>query len=234
MTDEKNSLVSTGELTKPPDVVDAEAVIHKRAWVLAGSGLSISGAYWISAIVTEFVLAPISWWVISLIGLMLLFFYPQDRNGRRAREIMKHWDDIQVKTALEISGASTDPRLQVANTMASRILQHPEFRDGANQVVAGLVESLRQATLDQRTLEVMTEAKDYISTGTPGGRSLSDLHDYIESRIGRLLGTLSEVHAAVVRCDSEAVTGVLEDAVEVLVELEASNEVQQLLDGPYP
>ena len=215
--------------TKPRAVVDAEGAIRRRALMLVGAGVGVSTAYWVSAFAAGVLLAPMSWWAIFLVGLVAYFFYPQDRGGRRAREILEHWDHIQVQSALEISGASTDPRLQVAETMASRILQHPESRPNVDHVVASLLERLRQGARDQRIIEVMSGAKDDWPPNLPGPRSLSDLQDYLEARTGRLLGTLADVHAAVVRRDSDAVSGVLAEATEVLAELEAAIEVERLL-----
>lgn len=232
MPDDQRGLTPRDDDSKPEVVVEAEQTVRRLGLTLVGAGAAVSLAYWVQALVMGFPFFPMSWWALFLVGLVLIFLYPQNRTARQARDVLRRWDEIETRNALEISGAPTDPRLQVAETMCARILQHPGVTPRTTQVVASLLNRLRQGTRDQRILEVMREADGHWPSTIPGPRSLSDVADYVEVRIGRLLGTLAEVHAAVVKRDDEGVAEVLDNANEVLVELEASLEVDRLLrDG---
>ena len=228
MPEEDGALVPYAEDTKPEVVVEAERTIRRLGLSLGGTAAAGSFLY----LVPQFLFGtplPLSWLALFFVGLLLFFFYPQNRTARQARDILRRWDEIEIRNALEISGAPSDPRLQVAETMGSRILQHPGITPATNQVVVSLLKRLREGTRDQRLLEVMHEAEGRWPSSVPGPRSLSDLADYLEARVGRLLGALAEVHGAVVKRDADEVAKVLEDANQVLVELEASIEVDRLL-----
>ena len=48
------------------------------------------------------------------------------REPRLAREVLGRWDRLRVDRALQASGISNDPRLEVAESMAERVLRGVE------------------------------------------------------------------------------------------------------------
>lgn len=219
------------ERLKPEVVREAEQTIQRFGMGVGAAAVGVVLAYLTMMIVIG-PLLPASWWTMALAAVIGSFFFPPTRKAQRARELLRQWDDISSRTALEASGAATDPHLQVAEAMGDRVLRHPALAPDAGRAVAQLLDRLRQATRDQRTLQIMSRTASGPQRVVPGPRTLSDLDDYLEARIGRLLGALAEIHSAVVERDADEVERVLGDAHDILAEVEASNEVSRILgDG---
>lgn len=225
MADEDGAIVGLEEQPKPPAVAEAEETVRRLGVALLGTGAGASVLWFLHALVVGFPVVPMAWLGIFLAALVLFFFFPQSRRARLAREVLRQWDDVRVQGMLEESGASTDPRLQAAGKMARRIARHPAADDELRRLTTDLVGALRRTTRDQRLVELALESR----RGGDSRGSLSDSLDYLEARAARLLGSLSDIHGAVVKRDSQAVERVLGDAARTLAELEALEEVDRML-----
>ena len=230
MTDESQGLVHVEEGKKPEAVLEAERAVRRLGLELMGAGTA-AVVLWLLLAVSGTLIAPLSWVGVFLAALVLFFFFPQTRRARVAREVLRHWDDAQVRGSLESSGTTTDPRLEAAERMGKRILRHPSASGEMQQLASDLVVALRQTTGDQRIIEVLLESRADASRDVTLQASLRDSLDYLEARAGRLLGALAEVHSAVVKRDADQVGKVLREAGEVLAELDAQTEIDRLLGG---
>ncbi len=228
MAKESRDLSPPDESEKPDAVDEAEHSVRHLGFALAGTGVLGSALWWLHVLGMGFPLIPLSWLGIFLVALVLFFFFPQTRKARLARDILRHWDDVQIRGLLEASGASTDPRLQAADRMGRRIARHPGATEEMRQIAADLLSALRQTTRDQRLVEVMLDARR-ASGDAADTASLADAQDYVEARAGRLLGALADLHSGVVKRDAKEVSTVLTEAAEILAELGALEEVDRLL-----
>ena len=219
-----------GETLQPEAVREAEQVLRRFGLAVGASVVSLVALY-VAMLFFVGPIFPASWWTLALAGAIASYFFPPTRQAQRARELLRRWDEAAARAALEQAGTATEPQLQVAEAMGARILGHPAVDAATGRAVAQLLERLRQAARDQRTLSIMQRADESWPSTAPGPRTLSDLNDYLEARAGRLLGALAEIHSAVVKRDSEGVERVLEEANQILAEVEASNEVDRLLGG---
>ena len=222
---------------EPPGVVrEAEETIRRLGLRLAALGGGAVGLWglvaWLGSgglIVAYF---PIQWLFFFLLGLLAFFFWPQTRDARAAREVLRRWDRVRADRALADAGEAVDPRLDVASSMARRIERHPASDDRTRGVVRALVARLRASVQDQRTLSLLEEAwrsRDLEEESRLG--SVSDLAAHVESRISDLLGRLSELHATCVRRDAPEQARLLEEAEDLLRRLEAEGEVERILEG---
>ena len=231
MVQESHQLVPTEEDEKPEAVTEAERTIRHLALALATAGVLAPLLWYVQVDLFNLYLIPLSWVGLFLVALVLFFFFPQTRKARLAREILRQWDEVRVKGLLETSGSSTDPRLQAAERMGHRIAHHPGATPEMQRLAEQLVAGLRRATQDQRLIEVLLSSGAASPWGAGGKESMRDSLDYVEARAGDLLGALAELHGVVVRRDGRGVERVLAEAERTLAELEALEDVEQLLDG---
>jgi hypothetical protein len=228
VADTGDTVVPFGAEEKPDAVAHAERSIRQLALGLTATGVGASALWVLHVLVVGLPVVPMAWLGVFLVALVLFFFFPQTRGARLAREVLRQWDDVQVRGLLEASGASTDPRLQAAETMGRRIAGHPGATEEMRRLAADLVGALRHATRDQRLVEVLLQSR----AQTPGldtSASLRDSLDYLDARAGKLLGALAELHSAVVKRDAEEVARVLDEAAGTLAELEALDEIERHL-----
>ena len=229
--DAGESLIRLDGEDKPEAVEQAERTVRRLGLGLGGTGATACVLWVAHVLLVGLPVVPLSWLGFFLVALVLFFFFPQTRRARLAREVLEHWDDVQVRGLLEASGSSTDPRLLAAEKMGERIGRHPGATPEMRQLATELVAALRQATQDQRLLEVVASSRGRGSGGAPFHGSLSDSLDYVEARAGDLLGALTDLHGAVVRRDAQGVKEVLETASRTLSELEVLEDLDRLLDG---
>ena len=216
----------------PPDrprVVDeAHEVLATYSLHLAGAGAFV-GLVWFAIDFLELALAvPGSWPLLPLAILMLLYVVPVTREPRLAREVLRRWDRLRVERALESSGISGDPRLEVAEAMADRVLRHPSVDARVRDAASTLVTKLRMALRDLRRVEYLTDARATMNR-SDSSRSISDLQDLLDARVTEVLGQLAELHSTVVLRDAASLERVVGRVEELIHELEAEREVERLL-----
>jgi hypothetical protein len=214
----------------PPDrprVVDeADEVLTAYTWQLLGVGgvtvLAWAGAGFFGAGMPA--LIPI----LVLVALVLLFLAPVTREPRLAREVVRRWDRLRVERALESSGIGGDPRLEVAEAMADRVLRHPSVDQRVRDATSSLVAKLRMVLRDLRRVEYLTDARGALSQSEMT-RSISDLQDLLDARAAELLGQIAELHRTVVLRDAAALERVMDHVEDLANELQAEREVERLL-----
>ena len=211
---------------RPRVVEEAEEVLGTYAWQLTGvAGLWV--AAWTAAVLGGAAL-PLLWLIVPLLGILLLFFAPVTREPRLARDVLRRWDDRRVDRALESAGVSEDPRLEVAESMADRVLRHPAVDRRVRDATTALVLRMRRLVSDVRRVEYLAQARVAMNRGDDS-RSISDLQNLLDGRIAEVLGQLATMHSTVVLRDAESLGRVV-DAVEDLIrELEAERDVERLL-----
>ena len=161
---------------------------------------------------------------------MILLFAPVTREPRLARDVLRRWDALRVERALGSAGIWSDPRLEVAEAMADRILRHPSSDARTRTVAEALVRSLRRLLDDLSRTRYLGRAH---SAGDRDdlGRSMSDLQDVLDARVADVLGQLAQLHRTVVLRDTASLEDVV-SAVETMVrEMEAEREVERLLSN---
>jgi hypothetical protein len=163
--------------------------------------------------------------VCALLGI--LFLAPITREPRLARDVLRRWDILRVERALNAEVGS-DPRVEVAEAMADRIVRHPSVDEGVRDRTRMLLRRLKLLINDLRRIEWLLQTRT-VGTGSPDGRSISDLQDVLDARVAGVLGRLSEIHRTVVLRDAAALGRVLAAADDLLRELEAEREVDRLL-----
>jgi hypothetical protein len=214
----------------PPDrprVVDeADEVLGTYSWQLFGTGAAICLAWFVAD--TMSVAVPALWPIVALATLLVLYFVPVTREPRLAREVLRRWDRLRVERALESSGVSSDPRLEVAEAMADRVVRHPAVEARVREAAAGLLVKLRFALRDLRRVEYLSEARVTLSR-SESSRSISDLQDLLDARIAELIGQLAALHATVVLRDASSLERVMNRVEELVRELEAERDVERLL-----
>jgi hypothetical protein len=215
---------------KPPPVEEAEKALRRWGLGLAGTGAAGTVAYWLALLQLE-VYFPLQWWIIFLVALVGLFFFPPNRGPRFSREILRRWDDLQIQRALENGGASPDPKVRVAEQMARRVTGHPSADPSVRRVATDLLEAIRRTAQDRRTIQLLQRSGAWDANDDTPERTLSDVLDYISSREGELLASLERLHRAVVQRDAAAAQEVGTEAQGLLAQLEAEEEVERLLRG---
>ena len=210
-----------------PRVVDeAYEVLGTYTWQLSGTGMAAALAW----VLADFfgLTFPILWPMVVIGVLLLLYFAPVTREPRLARDVLRRWDQLRVERALESSGVTGDPRLEVAESMADRVLRHPSADQRVRDATSSLVTKLRLTIRDLRRVEYMTDARAAMQQGG-AARSISDLQDLLDARAAEVLSQIAELHHTVVLRDAVALERVV-DAVEDLIhELEAEREVERLI-----
>jgi hypothetical protein len=214
----------------PPDrprVVDeAHEVLSTYSWQLVGSAAAVAAA-WLATVWLE-IAVPELWAVPILLVLLFLYIVPVTREPRLAREVLRRWDRLRVERALESSGISGDPRLEVAEAMADRIVRHPSVDARVRDAARTLFAKLRLALRDLRRVEYLTDARATLNR-TESSRSISDLQDLLDARVAEVLGQLAELHSTVVLRDAASLERVMGRVEELVHELEAEREVERLL-----
>lgn len=215
---------------EPPDrprVVDeADEVLTTYTWQLLGAGGAVALG-WVGAGFFGATVPPL-WPVLALVVIALLFVVPVTREPRLAREVLRRWDRLRVERALESSGISGDPRLEVAESMADRVLRHPSVDRRVRDATTALVNKLRLTLRDLRRVEYLSDARAALSQREMM-RSISDLQDLLDARVAEMLGQIAELHRTVVLRDAASLERVVGN-VEILVhELEAERDVERLL-----
>jgi hypothetical protein len=214
---------------QPPDrpavVEEAHEVLTSYGWQLvtsAGAGLlAWAGSGWLGAPVPPPAL------VLFLAVLVLLYFSPVTREPKLAREVLRRWDELRVQRALERSGVSDDPRLEVAEAMATRITRHPGVDADVRQTAAALVNRLQLSLADLRRVEWLGRTTSL--DDSRGTRSVSDLQDILDARAAGIVAQLAELHRTVVLRDAAATERAVASVRELLAALEAEEEVERLL-----
>ena len=220
-------IVPAEEAPDRPRVVDeADEVLTTYTWQLIGTGGAVAAA-WIGAGFFGASVPPL-WPTLMLSILIVLFLAPVTREPRLAREVLRRWDRLRVERALESSGVTGDPRLEVAEGMADRVLRHPSVDQRVRDATSSLVSKLRMVVRDLRRVEYLADARGALSQREMT-RSISDLQDLLDARAAELLGQIAELHRTVVLRDAAALERVVDNVEELILELEAEREVERLL-----
>lgn len=210
-----------------PRVVDeAEEVLASYHRLLLGSGFAAA----LTALVLPVTLGvqvPAEFLIMVFALLGILFLAPITREPRLARDVLRRWDILRVERALNAEGG-TDPRVEVAESMADRVIRHPSVDEGVRERTRMLVRRLKLLLNDLRRIEWLLQTRT-VGAGSSNGRSISDLQDVLDARVAGVLAQLSEIHRTVVLRDAAALGRVLESADDLLRELEAEREVDRLL-----
>jgi hypothetical protein len=214
----------------PPDrprVVDeAHEVLTAYSWQLLGTGGAVVVA-WVAATFFGASVPPL-WPLLALVLIALLFLVPVTREPRLAREVLRRWDRLRVERALESSGIGGDPRLEVAEAMADRVLRHPSVDRRVRDAATALLAKLRLALRDLRRVEYLSDARVALSQREMV-RSISDLQDLLDARVAEMLGQLAELHRTVVLRDAASLERVVGNVENLVHELEAEREVERLI-----
>jgi hypothetical protein len=214
----------------PPDrprVVDeAHEVLTSYGQQLLGSG-ALVGVLWLFSSFMELGVPQI-WPILPLALLLFLYAVPVTREPRLAREVLRRWDRLRVERALEGSGMAEDPRMEVAESMADRVLRHPSVDARVRGAATALLSRLRLALRDLSRVQYLTDARATLSQ-SEASRSISDLQDLLDARVTEVLGQLAELHSTVVLRDAGALERVVGRVEELIHELEAERDVERLL-----
>jgi len=210
-----------------PRVVDeADEVLSSYGWQLTGVGVTVILA-WAAAGYFELGFSPF-WVVAAIVILLILYAVPLTREPRLARDVLRRWDNLRVERALESSGVYDDPRLEVAEAMADRVIRHPSVDTRTRSATRAMVAKLKLVVRDLRRVSYLAEAKTALDGGR-ATRSISDLHDLLDARAAEILGQISELHRTVVLRDAASLERAVESVEGLLRELEAEQEVERLL-----
>ena len=184
---------------------------------------------WVGALLAGTVL-PLSWLFLVLAVLALLFVSPVTREPRLARDVLRRWDALRVDRALASSGISSDPRLEVAESMADRIVRHPGSDERVRSATAAMLRRLRRLLDDLRRTGYLAKAQ-VADERHELSRSVSDLQDLLDARVADVLGQLAQLHSTVVLRDTASLERVVASVEELVRELEAEHEVERLLSS---
>lgn len=173
---------------------------------------------------------PLTWLVLCLAIPFFLAFFPVTREPRLARDVIRRWDALRVDRALASSGVSDDPRLEVAESMADRIVRHPSSDERIRSATIALVRRLRRILDDLRRTSYLVKAQ-IADERQEVSRSISDLHDQLDARAADILAQVAHLHRTVVLRDSAALERVVEAVEDLVRELEVEQEVERLLSS---
>ena len=215
---------------EPPDrprVVDeAYEVLSAHGWKLTGTGVSMLLA-WAGAGYFGMEVAPF-WVLLCVVALVGLYLVPVTREPRLARDVLKKWDQLRVERALESSGVYNDPRMEVAESMADRVMRHPSVDPRTRDATAAMIARLKLILRDLQRVSYLAEAKTTMNEQEMT-RSISDLQDLLDARAAEVLGQIAELHRTVVLRDAASLERVLGNVEDLLRELGAEREVERLL-----
>jgi hypothetical protein len=210
-----------------PRVVDeADEVLTTYGWQLTGGG-AVAILLWAATGYFEMSLSP--FWVVGVILILLmLYVVPVTREPRLARDVLRRWDDLRVERALESSGVYDDPRLEVAEAMADRVIRHPSVDARTRSATRAMIAKLKLVLRDLRRVSYLAEAKTALDERS-ATRSISDLQDLLDARMAEILGQIAELHRTVVLRDAVSLERAVGNVEDLLRELEAEREVERLL-----
>lgn len=216
-----------GETRHLPRVVEeAHEVLASYYTQLAVGGVA-GAAGWL-AVTLYVVPLPLAWLFTILALTAFLAVKPVTREPRLAQDVLARWDRLRVDRALASSGVVSDPRLEVAESMADRILRHPSSHERTRTATTALLRRLERLLDDLRRTSYLTSAAA-VDEREEANRSVSDLHDLLDARVADVLAHIARLHRTVVLRDTAAIADVVEDTEELLLELEAETEVERLL-----
>jgi len=225
-----------GELGLDPDEgQDLPRVVEEAHEVLASYNLQLTGGGaiafvgWAAGSFFGAELSPL-WLVLALAVLLFLAFVPVAREPRLAKDVLRRWDALRVERALASSGASSDPRLEVAESMADRICRHPSADDRVRSATTAMIKRLRRLLEDLRRTNYLARAHQSDERHDLG-RSISDLQDQLDARVADVLSQLAQLHRTVVLRDTESLERVVGAVEDLIRELEAEHEVERLLSS---
>jgi hypothetical protein len=210
-----------------PRVVDeADEVLSAYGWQLTGIGASaIVG--WAAASYFQLSVSP--FWVVGVILILLMLYaVPLTREPRLARDVLRRWDNLRVERALESSGVYDDPRLEVAEAMADRVIRHPSVDTRTRNATRAMIAKLKLILRDLKRVSYLAEAKTARDEARTT-RSISDLHDLLDARAAEILGQIAELHRTVVLRDAVSLERAVGNVEDLLREMEAEREVERLL-----
>jgi len=212
-----------------PRVVDeADEVLGAYYAQLGGSG-AVAILAWAVAEMSGFGVSLL-WLVAALLIPVLLFFVPVTREPRLSREVLRRWDQLRVDRALGAAGVSTDPRLEVAESMADRVIRHPSVDERTREVTKAMVVRLKRLLHDLSRIGYLTHAQAAHDRHEEN-RSISDLHDLLDARVADVLSQLAQLHRTVVLRDTASLEGVVAGVEDLVRTLEAEQEVDRLLSN---
>jgi hypothetical protein len=212
---------------------DLPRVVEEAHEVLGAYHLQISGTgvlavvVWAGFLLNGTVL-PLPWLVAVLATLLVLAFSPMTREPRLAKDVLRRWDALRVDRALASSGVSSDPRLEVAESMAHRIVRHPSSDARIRSATTAMVRRLQRLLDDLRRTSYLTEAR-LADERHELSRSVSDLQDLLDARVADVLGQLAQLHRTVVLRDTASLDRVVGAVEDMVYELEAEQEVERFL-----
>lgn len=210
----------------PRVVEEAHEVLSAYGWQILGLSAGTAGLW--GALMLFEVFVPIQWLLLVLVALLALYYFPVSREPRLAKDVIRRWDHLRVDRALESSGLSTDPRLEVAESMAHRIMRHPTVDERTRSATRAMILRLRRLLHDLRRVEHLTTTQ--LADHRRGSdRSISDLQDILDARAGDILAQLAQLHRTVVLRDSASLDRVVTAVEDLARELEAEREVERLL-----
>ena len=210
-----------------PRVVDeADEVLSSYGLQLSGVG-AVAVLLWAATGYFEIGISPI-WVVAVFLILLMLYAVPLTREPRLARDVLRRWDNLRVERALESSGVYDDPRLEVAEAMADRVIRHPSVDTRTRDATRAMIAKLKLILRDLKRVSYLAEARMALDeTGTT--RSISDLQDLLDARAAEILGQIAELHRTVVLRDAVSLERAVGNVEDLLRELEAEREVERLL-----
>lgn len=214
---------------RPGVVEEADEVLTAYAWQLAGTA-AVAIVGWIALAAYAGAIVPLSWLLLFLAFLLLLYVSPVSREPKLAKEVIRRWDELRVERALQEGGIADDPRREVARSMAERVLRHPSVDDRVRDTTRALVRRLEVLLKDLRRVEWLAEAPS-AGEDRARSRSISDLVDILDARVASVLGQIAEIHRTVVLRDAIALERALDSVDDLLHRLEAEREVDRLLAG---
>ena len=214
---------------------DLPRVVEEAHEVLGSYHLQLSAAAavavvaWVGTFLSGTIL-PVSWLAAILGTLCVLAFSPVTREPRLAKDVLRRWDALRVDRALASSGVSSDPRLDVAESMADRIARHPSSDERVRSATAAMLRRLRRLLDDLRRTSYLTKAQ-LADERHEVSRSVSDLQDLLDARVADVLGQLAQLHHTVVLRDTASLERVVGAVEELVCELEAEQEVERFLSS---
>ena len=226
MSEEEYGLAPEEGRDLPRVVEEAYEILGTYHLWLGGAAVAVAVA-WVGALVMGTIL-PLSWLVVALVGIVALAVSPITREPRLARDVLRRGDALRVDRALASSGVASDPRLEVAESMAERIVRHPASDERVRAATAAMLRRLRRLLDDLRRTGYLARAQ-LADERHELSRSVSDLQDLLDARVADVLGQLAQLHRTVVLRDSASLDRVVEAVEELVHELEAEQEVERLL-----
>jgi len=223
------------ELEPADEVRDSPRVVEEAHEVLAAYGWQLLGAggvtllAWLVTGLSGLWLSPL-WLLSALVLILVVFFAPVTREPRLARDVIRRWDQLRVERALESSGISSDPRLEVAESMADRVMRHPSVDERTRLATGAMVWRLRRLLHDLGRVSYLTHTQ-FVDDRLDPSRSISDLQDLLDARVADILGRLAQLHRTVVLRDTASLERVVTGVEDLVRELEAEREVERLLSS---